>query len=74
MSKTYTAKYTDGTIIYQNKESGNLFGELPLGAMPIKEYKKEISTLVISKKGRWDPWKKAFFKTGSGRTIIVERD
>lgn len=69
---TYTAKYTTGEVIYQNQKPGNLWGQLPLGAFPIKEYEGKISTLYIE--GIEDEWQEAFFKMPSGQVIIVKRD
>ena len=69
---TYTAKYTTGEIIDRHEKSGNLFGHLPLGAIPIREYRGKLSSLYIKEID--DPWKEAFFRVPSGRVIVVKRD
>lgn len=60
---TYKAYYKDtGKIIYEKEPSGNLFGKLPLGAMPIQSGSRE------------DEWDGMTLRTQSGREIKVERE
>jgi hypothetical protein len=59
---TYTATYDDGGVIYKNRPSGNLIGELPFSAKP--------THFPVT----GDPFDGARFETGSGRTITIRLD
>lgn len=63
MPQTYTCTYDDdGSIIYKNRPSGNLIGELPLGA-GITQYQD-----------KGDPFNPARGITTTERTFTIRRD
>lgn len=67
MSKqaTYTARWSDGRIVYASQPHGNLFGLLPLGFMP-----------AVFPGSVTDEWDGAVFGEGGegGEKITVTRD
>lgn len=67
---TYRATYEQsGEVIYADRARGNLIGELPCGAFPVRD---DPGTLTRSDGG--DPYERALFVTPSGRVIVVERE
>jgi hypothetical protein len=59
----------DGAIIYSRRPSGNLIGELPLGARP--DHAGQCGTLDRGDGG--DPFERAVFVTLSRRRLVVMR-
>lgn len=57
------------SVIYQDRPSGNLIGELPLGAHP--KPKGECGTLDRTDGG--DPFERALFILPSGRHVEIRR-
>jgi hypothetical protein len=56
-------------IIYDRRPSGNLIGELPLGARPMPP--GQCGSFDRTDGG--DPFQKAIFTSASGRIYIIER-
>lgn len=65
---TFTAKWEDGKTIYLNEPHGNLFGKLPLGALPSKFPGK-----LASDEEGYDDWDGAEFMY-DGKKIIITKD